>query len=129
MLTVNPAREIGVADRKGKLEPGFESGKMAKYLRANEPVFMDMASKMQPFFDKVREVQQDSNKYVHKQGYKTFYVTKRITYSDDRLKKVYDRIQDDFVQILKSPLHAFSRSHRKVGENGFFIYQLLEWSS
>ena len=89
-----------------KLEPGFESGKMAKYLRAKEPVFIDMASKMQPFFDKVREVQQDSNKYVHKQGYKTFYVTKRITYSDDRLKKVYDRIQDDFVQILKVAIGA-----------------------
>lgn len=101
-LTANPDK----MQAWNKLEPGFESGKMAKYLRANEPVFMDMASKMQPFFDKVREVQQDSNKYVHKQGYKTFYVTKRITYSDDRLKKVYDRIQDDFVQILKVAIGA-----------------------
>lgn len=101
-LTANPDK----MQAWNKLEPGFESGKMAKYLRANEPVFMDMASKMQPFFDKVREVQQDSNKYVHKQGYKTFYVTKRITYSDDRLKKVYDRIQDDFVQILKGAIGA-----------------------
>ena len=101
-LTANPDK----MQAWNKLEPGFESGKMSKYLRANEPVFMDMASKMQPFFDKVREVQQDSNKYVHKQGYKTFYVTKRITYSDDRLKKVYDRIQDDFVQILKVAIGA-----------------------
>ena len=101
-LTANPDK----MQAWNKLEPGFESGKMAKYLRAKEPVFIDMASKMQPFFDKVREVQQDSNKYVHKQGYKTFYVTKRITYSDDRLKKVYDRIQDDFVQILKVAIGA-----------------------
>jgi hypothetical protein len=26
----------------------------------------------------------------------------------------------ELVRVLKSPLHAFSRSHRKLGENGFF---------
>lgn len=101
-LTANPDK----MQAWNKLEPGFESGKMANYLRTNEPVFMDMVSKMQPFFDRVRRVQQDSNKYVHKQGYKTFYVTKRIPYSDDRLKKVYNRILDDFVQILKTAIGA-----------------------
>lgn len=101
-LTANPDK----MQAWNKLEPGFESGKMANYLRANEPAFMDMVSKMQPFFDRVRRVQQDSNKYVHKQGYKTFYVTKRISYSDDRLKKVYNRILHDFVQILKTAIGA-----------------------
>lgn len=101
-LTANPDK----MQAWNKLEPGFESGKMVNYLRANEPVFMDMVNKMQPFFDRVRKIQQDSNKYVHKQGYKTFYVTKRITYSDDRLKTVYNRILYDFVQILKTAIGA-----------------------
>ena len=51
-LTANPDK----MQAWNKLEPGFESGKMANYLRANEPVFMDMVSKMQPFFDRVRRV-------------------------------------------------------------------------
>ena len=46
-----------------KLEPGFESGKMAKYLQKHEPVFKELKTKMSAFFENIRDAQKKTNKY------------------------------------------------------------------
>lgn len=53
-----------------KLEPGFESGKMAKYLQKHEPVFKELKTKMSAFFENIRDAQKRQinmciNKAIH----------------------------------------------------------------
>lgn len=56
-----------------KCENGFESGQMAKYLRENEPNFKEVREKLSLYFEGLREYVKKINKYVHKQGYRSFY--------------------------------------------------------
>lgn len=53
-----------------RLEPGFESGKMADFLRQHEPNFKEIRSKMPTFFENIRAVQKRrinmyTNKAIH----------------------------------------------------------------
>lgn len=72
-LTANPNKE----DEWKTLLSGFESGKMTDWLKNNEPTFMDIREKMHGFFDNVWNVQKRMNKYIHKQGYASFYQVTR----------------------------------------------------
>ncbi len=89
-----------------KYQPGFESGTMVAYLKQKEPVFKEMTDIMSPFFKKVRDIQLKTNKYVHKQGYNSFYSTKRIISSDPKAQEPLKRIQEDFVSTLKTAIGA-----------------------
>ena len=101
-LTANPEK---IKEWK-KLEPGFESGKMAKYLQENEPVFKELKTKMSAFFENIRDVQKKTNKYVHKQGYSSFYTGQKYSWSDCREDKVYLKIVADFEETLKVSIGA-----------------------
>ena len=101
-LTANPEKMI----EWKKLEPGFESGKMADFLRKHEPVFKEIRAKIPAFFDNIRTVQRKTNKYVHKQGYSSFYTTQRYSWSDHREDKVYLNIVSDFEEILNVAIGA-----------------------
>lgn len=59
------------------LERGFEQGKMAEWLRNNEKSFYEMKELMPDFFQRIRDDQETMNKYVHKQGYQSFYTIVR----------------------------------------------------
>ena len=83
-LTANPEK---MREWK-KLGAGFESGKMADFLRNHEPAFKEIRTKMHAFFDNVRGVQKKTNKYVHKQGFSSFYTTQRYSWSDRREIKI-----------------------------------------
>ena len=89
-----------------KYQPGFESGTMVAYLKQKESVFKEMTDIMSPFFKKVRDIQLKTNKYVHKQGYNSFYSTKRIISSDPKAQEPLKRIQEDFVTTLKTAIGA-----------------------
>ena len=89
-----------------KLEPGFESGKMVDFLRKHESVFKEIKAKIHAFFDNIRVVQKRTNKYVHKQGYSSFYTTQRYSWSDHREDKVYLQIVSDFEDTLKVAIGA-----------------------
>ena len=89
-----------------KYQPGFESGTMVAYLKQKESVFKEMTDIMSPFFKKVRDIQLKTNKYVHKQGYNSFYSTKRIISSDPKAQEPLKRIQEDFVSTLKTAIGA-----------------------
>lgn len=101
-LTANPEK---MKEWK-KLEPGFESGKMADFLRKHEPVFKEIRDKIPTFFDNIRAIQKKTNKYVHKQGYSSFYTTQKYSWSDHREYKVYLKIVSDFEETLKVAIGA-----------------------
>lgn len=101
-LTANPEK----MKEWNRLEPGFESGKMADFLRQHEPNFKEIRSKMPTFFENIRAVQKKTNKYVHKQGYSSFYTTQSYSFSDHREDKVYLQIVSDFEGTLNVAIGA-----------------------
>lgn len=80
-----------------KQEKGFESGKMAAFLRDHEATFSELRKNMAPFFDNVRETEAKINKYVHKQGFITFY---SHLYNSEELKKRFYKISSDFEKYI-----------------------------
>lgn len=101
-LTANPEK----MNEWKKLEPGFESGTMAKFLREHEPVFKEIRTKIPAFFDNIHAIQKKTNKYVHKQGFFSFYTTQRLSWSDHREEKIYNKIVADFEETLKVAIGA-----------------------
>ena len=96
-LIANPSKE----DEWKKLCDGFESGFMANWLKRNEPVFKDIRNKMTGFFDNIRNVQSKMNKYIHKQGYASFYKVTRNTNISQQQDIPDGQILNDFENFLK----------------------------
>lgn len=87
-----------------KLESGFEKGRMLNFLRENEAVFKDVREKMDIFFQKIRGTTMAIDKYVHKQGFKTFYSARK---SFDGQKKYHNKeLLFDFEEYLKDCIGA-----------------------
>ncbi|MEF2621619.1 MAG: hypothetical protein U0M48_05650 [Xylanibacter rarus] len=101
-LTANPEK----INEWKKLEPGFESGRMANFLQEQEPIFKEIRTKMSTFFDNIHAIQKKTNKYVHKQGFFSFYTTQRLCLSDHREKEIYNKIVTDFEETLKVAIGA-----------------------
>lgn len=101
-LTANPEK----INEWKKLEPGFESGRMANFLQEQEPIFKEIRTKMSTFFDNIHAIQKKKNKYVHKQGFFSFYTTQRLCLSDHREKEIYNKIVTDFEETLKVAIGA-----------------------
>lgn len=96
-LTANPNKE----DEWKTLLSGFESGKMTDWLKNNEPTFMDIREKMHGFFDNVWNVQKRMNKYIHKQGYASFYQVTRNPFLVQQKGTSESQIIMDFEYYLK----------------------------
>lgn len=88
------------------LESGFELGSMAKFLREKEPTFSDMREKMAPFFDNIHQVQLRTNKYVHKQGYNSFYTCHRLVFPLFNVEDIRKSILCDFEDTLRVSIGA-----------------------
>lgn len=88
------------------LERGFESGKMSQFLREKEPTFSEMRDKMEAFFENIRQVQTRTNKYVHKQGYRTFYTCQRLAFPILDVEDARKSIIADFEDTLKVAIGA-----------------------
>jgi hypothetical protein len=85
-------------------EKGFESGTMYTFLKDNEPAFKDMQDKMKDYFSKIRKTKLFIDKYVHKQGYKTFYsVRKSFDYEN---KLPVEQLISDFEMCLSDCIGA-----------------------
>ena len=67
-------------------EDGFETGSMSNYLRKHTHIFSDIRTKMAEFFDEIRTIQEEMNKYVHKQGFRTFYEFNRKIFQNEDIK-------------------------------------------
>ena len=101
-LTANPNKE----DEWKTLLGGFESGKMTDWLKNNEPTFMDIREKMHSFFDNVWDVQKRMNKYIHKQGYASFYQVTRNPFLVQQKGTSESQIIMDFEYYLKLSIGA-----------------------
>lgn len=93
-LTSNKER----AKEWNNLEPGFEKGKMITFLKNHESDFEDIRIKMKDYFDQIGETIKSIDKYVHKQGYKTFY-TIRNSYNAEK-KYPKESLIADFEKCL-----------------------------
>jgi len=95
-----------------KLEKGFESGNMARYLADNEPTFKEVREKLCDYFDNLHELKKQIDKYVHKQGYKSFHIS-------------FQRVCGDLlIQKEKALLKLFEKSLRAcIG--AVAIYRLI----
>lgn len=101
-LMVNPSK----IKAWNALEKGFESGAMAKFLKEKEPTFSEMRLKMEPFFETIRQTQLKTNKYVHKQGYRTFYTCQKLAFPINDVAAVRKLIESDFEDALKVSIGA-----------------------
>jgi len=69
--------------RRWKSEERFPMySQMIKELERRENTYADMISKMSLYFEEVELAKQKSNKYVHKQGFDKFYVSRAGMYRD-----------------------------------------------
>lgn len=51
-------------------------GQMLQFLNENGNAFSDIKKKMKSYFDELKNVKEQLNKHVHKQGFNTFYVSR-----------------------------------------------------
>ena len=79
---------------------------MVCFLKNNEPVFKDIRTKLPTFFKNLRTIQKKTNKYVHKQGFSSFYTTQSYSWSDHRENKIYSKIISDFEETVKAAIGA-----------------------
>ncbi|MFD0931410.1 hypothetical protein ACFQ0R_02245 [Psychroflexus salinarum] len=65
---------------------------MIKMLESNESVFSDIKEKMADYFGQLNLTKQKLNKYIHKQGFNTFYVSKNhpVNQGKDRAKFIQE---------------------------------------
>lgn len=83
---------------------GFEKGRMAKFLRKNNSNFSNVWEKLSFYFEALRETERCIDKYVHKQGFATFY-----TYHGRTLEYQHNhqnKIAKDFEKFLISCIGA-----------------------
>ena len=78
---------------------GFEIGKMSNLLRKKESFFKDALVKMEPYFQKLFDERRKIDKYVHKQGFVTFY-------TNGRDSAAWKRVDHDFEKALKACIGA-----------------------
>ena len=96
-LTANPDEK----DEWKKLCKRFESGFMSNWLKENEPIFKDVRNKMSVFFDHILNVKSKMNKYIHKQGYASFYKVTNDPITSQLLGVHEEQILSDFESFLK----------------------------
>jgi len=74
--------ELDIVEKENKLKEWKSKkdfpmiGKMLTFLNNNQDVYRDIYEKMEPFFKNLKTEKNKMNKYVHKQGYDTFYLSK-----------------------------------------------------
>ncbi|EHI98787.1 hypothetical protein CDLVIII_2124 [Clostridium sp. DL-VIII] len=73
-------------------------GKMKKYLTTHGRTFSDMKIKMKKYFDEIDRQRKSLNKYVHKQGYQYFYVSRINSIHKDKL---IESLKNSFISNVK----------------------------
>lgn len=87
-------------------EDGFESGKMKRYLEEKEPIFKDVRTKMKLYFDSLFAKRRKNDKYIHKQGFKTFYTTYKQSVNKSTNDKYREIVKADYIDMLESTIGA-----------------------
>lgn len=88
-----------------KLEKGFESGYMTRYLADKEPTFKEVREKLFDYFENLHKLKKQIDKYVHKQGYKSFHISFQRVYGELLIRKEKDLL-NFFEKSLKACIGA-----------------------
>ncbi|MBZ4190569.1 hypothetical protein [Niabella beijingensis] len=89
---------------KWKTQSSFPMyGQMIKFLQEKRPVFSEIKGKMADYFEELEKVKKKLNKYVHKQGFKTFYISRNhpLNWREDNSK-----FTSEFEEYLKKCIGA-----------------------
>ncbi|CAH8768632.1 hypothetical protein [Paenibacillus dendritiformis] len=78
---------------------------MLRFLKNNGNAFSDIKLKMDKYFEKLQKVKKYMNKYVHKQGFNTFYIARNCISSR---KDESSRVTKDFEGCLVSCIGAIA---------------------
>lgn len=82
-------------------------GQMTTELQNREKVFADIKKKMALYFREIEDAKQKLNKYVHKQGYDKFYVS-RNNLLNPNSKMGHDKLVSDFNLFLVKCMGAIA---------------------
>lgn len=74
------------------------NGKMINFLKKNEDVYFDMFNNMEEYFDMLKTTKNKLNKFVHKQGYQYFYISRNHPLSKKDTETNYLK---EFLEYLK----------------------------
>lgn len=96
-LTENPTKKKDWENLKN----GFESNKMPQELKNRNTDFKDLVENMPVFFENIRHVQKEIQKYVHKQGYASFYQVRNNPLLLKHKGIPEQQLMDDFERFLK----------------------------
>lgn len=88
-----------------KLKDGFRQNDMVNFLREKEPTFKEIRNKMKNFFEHIRVIQKITNKYVHKQGFLTYYKYQKCI-ADSQNKVIHNKLLEDFNDTIKAAIGA-----------------------
>lgn len=78
---------------------------MAHYLANNEPSFKEVRDKLTDYFDNLHDLKKQIDKYVHKQGYKSFHLSFQRAYGDRLIQKKQELLKF-FEKSLKECIGA-----------------------
>lgn len=87
------------------LKDGFEDGYMASEIRKKEPVFREIRNALSDYFDNLLKTKKKINKYIHKQGYTSFYLSERF-YNQKQIDKRRKILLATFESALKDCIGA-----------------------
>jgi hypothetical protein len=97
----NSAQEM----KKWKRQERFPmNNQMIHELQKRQATFAEVKNKMSKYFEEIEATKQQLNKYVHKQGYDKFYVTRAN--SINGIKK--EKLAQDFEMFLKKCMGAIA---------------------
>lgn len=85
-------------------EKGFEKATMIQELKKEDPDYKNIKEELSFYFKELRETQLEIDKYVHKQGFTTFYTYHGRT-ADYHTKHIR-KLQCDFERFLKECIGA-----------------------
>lgn len=80
-------------------------GQMIKYINDNSNVFSNMTEHMSNYFNELRTAKERLNKYVHKQGFNTFYVFRNHIFNGN---KSNNRLLDEFNKYIRICIGAIA---------------------
>lgn len=109
-----PEKEREIRTNAWKTTKDFPmQGQMLKYLKENGYLFSDMKEKMTNYFDELAKFNKKINKFVHKQGFNFFYVSRNHPASQSNIEIFSKNYIADlkqcigYVSVMRLAIDAF----------------------
>lgn len=82
----------------------FLNDRMLNYLKEHESDFSDLREKLSDFFERIWKTKEKLNKFVHKQGYMTFYTVRNSPIYSAKFSK--EKLLKEFEEYLRDCIGA-----------------------